>query len=66
MISGILKAIEHTTYTMDIINMYDKPKALDVGYRCIHLQFSTTQNVFHWKFSSGHKKMHYSISIRMK
>lgn len=46
MISGILKAIEHTTYTMDIINMYDKPKALDDGYRGIHLQFRHNPKCF--------------------
>ncbi|GEN85067.1 hypothetical protein SLU01_33790 [Sporosarcina luteola] len=45
-LAGILKVVEHGDYTIDIINMYDKPKAVDDGYRGIHLQFRNNPKCF--------------------
>ena len=46
MTAGILKVIEHSEYTIDIINMYEKPKAADDGYRGVHLHFRQNPKCF--------------------
>ena len=44
--AGILNAIEKVDYTIDIIDMYEKTKAVDDGYRAIHLYFRNQPSCF--------------------
>lgn len=44
--TAILNAKEKVDYTIDIIDMYDKTKAVDDGYRAIHLYFRDQPSCF--------------------
>lgn len=44
--AGILNAKEKVDYTIDIIDMYDRTKAVDDGYRAIHLYFRNQPGCF--------------------
>src|SRR5690606_11362195 len=44
--SVLLKIIKSVGYTIDIINFYEKPKAVDDGYRGMHLYFRDNPKCF--------------------
>lgn len=44
--ASVLNAKEKVDYTIDIIDMYDKSKAVDDGYRAIHLYFRDQSRCF--------------------
>ena len=46
MLTGILNAVAHSENKIDIINLYDKPKSVDDGYRGIHLNYRQNPKCF--------------------
>lgn len=46
LIDGVLKTVQKTEYTIDVINMYRDHKAMDDGYRALHLYFRQNPKCF--------------------
>lgn len=46
LIQSVLKTVQNVNYNIDIVNFYEKPKAIDDGYRGIHLYFRNNPACF--------------------